>query len=354
MPPKQFQLKDLHREIRINNARTLTAIILVLGLLGLILSRYYSLQITDYEIYSTQSERNRVQLQPLPPRRGLIYDRNGVVLADNRPSFILSVVREQVEDLDATLAELAELLPITESDLENFRKKLAQRRPYEAVPLRFRLTEEERAILAVNRYQLPGVVVDAQLQRHYPHGELFSHAIGYVGRINEQEAKELDQSDYRGTFHIGKVGVEKYYEDTLHGKVGYQNVETNAHGRVLRVLESVAPTSGADLVLNLDIRLQRAPRCGRGHRSPHRRCVGAGFHARVRYQPVCEWHQFGRLQRTARFPRRAPLQPRHPGPVPAGLDDQALHGDGGAEFRPGDSGKHRTRPGVVQPARELA
>ncbi|MGL4564966.1 MAG: penicillin-binding protein 2, partial [Halioglobus sp.] len=258
MPPKQFQLKDLHREIRINNARTLTAIILVLGLLGLILSRYYSLQITDYEIYSTQSERNRVQLQPLPPRRGLIYDRNGVVLADNRPSFILSVVREQVEDLDATLAELAELLPITESDLENFRKKLAQRRPYEAVPLRFRLTEEERAILAVNRYRLPGVVVDAQLQRHYPHGELFSHAIGYVGRINEQEAKELDQSDYRGTFHIGKVGVEKYYEDTLHGKVGYQNVETNAHGRVLRVLESVAPTSGADLVLNLDIRLQRA------------------------------------------------------------------------------------------------
>jgi penicillin-binding protein 2 len=258
MPPKQFQLKDLHREIRINNARTLTAIILVLGLLGLILSRYYSLQITDYEIYSTQSERNRVQLQPLPPRRGLIYDRNGVVLADNRPSFILSVVREQVEDLDATLAELAELLPVAESDLENFRKKLAQRRPYEAVPLRFRLTEEERAILAVNRYRLPGVVVDAQLQRHYPHGELFSHAIGYVGRINEQETKELDQSNYRGTFHIGKVGVERYYEDTLHGKVGYQNVETNAHGRVLRVLESVAPTSGADLVLNLDIRLQRA------------------------------------------------------------------------------------------------
>ena len=177
----------------------------------MILSRYYSLQITDYEIYSTQSERNRVQLQPLPPRRGLIYDRNGVLLADNRPSFILSVVREQVEDLDATLAELAGLLPVAESDLENFRKKLAQRRPYEAVPLRFRLTEEERAILAVNRYRLPGVVVDAQLQRHYPHGELFSHAIGYVGRINEQETKELDQSNYRGTFHIGKVGVEKYY-----------------------------------------------------------------------------------------------------------------------------------------------
>ncbi|MBP6700353.1 MAG: penicillin-binding protein 2 [Halioglobus sp.] len=258
MPPKQFQLKDPHRETRINNARTVTAIVLVVGLFGLILSRYYSLQVTDYEIYRTQSERNRVQLQPLPPKRGLIYDRNGVLLADNRPSFMLSIVREQVDDLDATLAELAELLPIGESDLENFRKKLAHRRPYEAVPLRFRLTEEERARLAVNRYRLPGVVVDAQLLRYYPHGELFSHAVGYVGRINEQEAAELDESDYRGTFHVGKVGVEKAYEDVLHGDVGYQNVETNAHGRVLRVLESVAPTSGADLVLNLDIRLQRA------------------------------------------------------------------------------------------------
>jgi penicillin-binding protein 2 len=258
MPPKHIQLKDSHRETRINNARTVTAIILVLGVLGLIVSRYYSLQVTDYEIYRTQSERNRLQLQPLPPRRGLIYDRNGVLLADNRPSYILSIVREQVTDLDATLAELGELLPISPGDLENFTKKLKHRRPYEAVPLRFRLTEQERARLAVNRYRLPGVVVDAQLLRFYPYGELFSHVIGYVGRINEQEVLELDESDYRGTFHVGKVGVEKYYEDILHGDVGYQNVETNAHGRVLRVLESFDPKPGADLVLNLDIRIQRA------------------------------------------------------------------------------------------------
>ncbi|MDH5173082.1 MAG: penicillin-binding protein 2, partial [Gammaproteobacteria bacterium] len=222
--PEHIQLKDSHRETRINNARTVTAIILVLGMLGLIVSRYYSLQITDYEIYRTQSERNRVQLQPLPPKRGLIYDRNGVLLADNRPSYMLSIVREQVPDLEATLAELATMVPIGDSDLENFRKKLRHRRPYEAVPLRFRLTEEERARLAVNRYHLPGVVVDAQLLRYYPYGELFSHAIGYVGRINEQEVQELDQSDYRGTFQVGKVGVERYYEDILHGDVGYQNV----------------------------------------------------------------------------------------------------------------------------------
>lgn len=256
--PELIALKDPHRESRVYSARTVIAIAIVLGLLAVIFSRYYSLQVTEYEIYKTQSERNRVQLQPLPPKRGLIYDRNGVLLADNRPSYILSVVRERVADLDATLAELAVLVPISEGDLENFQKKLQRRRPYEAVPLRFRLTEKERARLAVNRYRLPGVVVDAQLLRHYPHGELFSHALGYVGRINEREAFELDESDYRGTFHVGKVGVEKFYEDILHGEVGYQNVESNAHGRVLRVLERFAPVPGVDLTLHLDIRIQRA------------------------------------------------------------------------------------------------
>lgn len=256
--PKHIHLKDPHREARINSARTVFAVVLVLGLLGVILARYYSLQVTGYETYATQSERNRVQLQPLPPKRGLIYDRNGVLLADNRPSYMLSIVREQVPDLEVTLAGLQELLPVSENDLANFRKKLKRRRPYEAVPLRFRLTEEERARLAVNRFRLPGVVVDAQLLRYYPYGELFSHALGYVGRINEQEVLYLDESDYRGTFHVGKVGVEKYYEDVLHGNVGYQNVETNAHGRVLRVLERHDPTPGADLVLHLDIRIQQA------------------------------------------------------------------------------------------------
>lgn len=255
--PQHIALKDPHREARIYSARTITAIFIVLGLMTVILARYYALQITEYETYRTQSERNRVQLQPLPPKRGLIYDRNGVLLADNRPSHLLSVVVERTPDLEYTLEELRKLVPVSESDLENFYDKKARRRPYEPVPLRFRLTEAERAILAVNRHRLPGVTVDAQLLRHYPQGALFSHAVGYVGRINEREAFELDASDYRGTFHVGKVGVEKYYEDTLHGDVGYQNVETNAHGRVLRVLERYDPTPGADLTLHLDIALQR-------------------------------------------------------------------------------------------------
>ena len=256
--PKYIALKDPHREARIYSARTVTAILLVLALLGVILGRYYSLQITEYEIYRTQSESNRVKLQPLPPKRGLIFDRNGVLLADNRPSFTLSVIKERVPDLEDTLEELRRLVPITDSDVEKFHERLPRRRPYEPVPLHFRLNEEERALLAVNRYRLPGVVVEAQLLRHYPHGELFSHALGYVGRINEREAFELDETDYRGTFHVGKVGVEKYYEDVLHGDVGYQNVETNAHGRVLRVLEKYAPRPGSDLTLHLDINIQRA------------------------------------------------------------------------------------------------
>ncbi len=254
----QFDLKDPQLESRVYGTRTLLAIGLVMILLSVVLMRYYTLQITEYEIYKTQSERNRVQLQPLPPQRGLIYDRNQILLADNRPSYVLSIVRERVPDLEATLADLEAVLPISDSDMDNFRKKLKRIRPYDPVPLRFRLTEEERARLAVNRFRLPGVVVEAQLLRHYPHGELFSHALGYVGRINEQEVQELDETDYRGTFHVGKVGVEKYYEDMLHGNVGYQNVESNAHGRVLRVLERFAPERGKDLTLSLDYHVQLA------------------------------------------------------------------------------------------------
>jgi len=250
-------LKDTRRELRIYGGRTAVAVLAVLVALFLVFLRYFNLQVTGYETYRTQSERNRVQLQALPPKRGLIYDRHGALLAANQPSHILSLVRERVPDLEGTLSALGELVTVDEDSLEAFRRRLGQRRPYEPVPLRFRLTEEERARLAVNRHRLPGVVVDAQLMRHYPQGDLFAHAIGYVGRINEREAARLDASDYRGTFHIGKTGIERRYEDTLHGEVGYQNVETNAHGRVLRILDRFDPEPGQDLVLNLDSTLQR-------------------------------------------------------------------------------------------------
>ncbi|MDJ0878573.1 MAG: penicillin-binding protein 2 [Halieaceae bacterium] len=249
-------LKDPYLESRIYGARTVFVLVIVIALMGILMARYFSLQITQYEIYRTESDRNRVQLQPLPPKRGLIYDRNGVLLAENRPSFVLSLVLERVPDLDETLQALGEIVEITESDLEKFETRSRRRRPYEEVPLHFRLSEAERALLAVNRYRLPGVVVDAQLIRHYPQGDLFSHALGYVGRINEEEQRQLDEVDYRGTNHIGKIGVEKYYEEQLHGNVGYQNVETNALGRVLRVLERTDPVPGADLTLSLDVTVQ--------------------------------------------------------------------------------------------------
>ncbi len=250
-------LKDPYLESRTYGARTVFLLILVLLLVGILFARYFSLQISQYEIYRTESDRNRVQLQSLPPKRGLIYDRNGVLLAENRPSFVLSLVLERVPDLDETLTLLADMVALSPSELEKFESRSRRRKPYEAVPLHFRLTERERALLAVNRYRLPGVVVDAQLLRHYPQGELFSHALGYVGRINEQEQARLDEVAYRGTNHIGKIGLEKHYENVLLGEVGYQNVETNALGRVLRVLERTDPVPGADLTLSLDAEVQR-------------------------------------------------------------------------------------------------
>ena len=250
-------LKDPYLESRIFGARTLPVLALVLALLVVLLLRYFSLQIIDYDIYRTESDRNRVRLQFLPPKRGLIFDRNGVLLADNRPSYVLSIVRERVPDLDQTLALLSSLVPVSESGLDKFRARSTRRRSYEAVPLHFRLSEEQRALLAVNRYRLPGVEVEGQLIRHYLQGEIFSHVLGYVGRINEQEEAVIDKARYRGTNHIGKIGIEKYYEELLLGNVGYQNVETNALGRVLRVLERAAPTPGADIVLSLDSEVQR-------------------------------------------------------------------------------------------------
>lgn len=250
-------LKDPTRERILYRRRFLVASALMVAMLGVIVGRYFFLQVIKHETYKTQSDRNRIQLQPIAPKRGLIFDRNGVLLAENIPSYSLVLIKERVPDLDETLSELAALIAVDDDDIRKFKKRLRHRRPYQAVPLKFRLTEEEIARLAVNRYRLPGVDVDAQLVRHYPHGELLAHVVGYVGRINEREMDEIDEVNYSATNHIGKLGVEHFYEQALHGTVGYQNVETNARGRVLRVLERSPPEPGADLYLNIDVNLQR-------------------------------------------------------------------------------------------------
>ena len=251
-------IKDSNLESRIYGVRTVAVVALVLLLLVLLLLRYFLLQIVEYDIYRAESDRNRVQLQTLPSQRGVIYDRYGRLLATNLPSHVLSVVVERTDGLEETLRTLSSLVAISDSDLEKFHERVRHRRPYEAVPLHFRLNEEELARLAVDRHHLPGVVVEAQLVRHYPQGAPFSHAVGYVGRINEREQAELDETRYRGVSHIGKIGLEKHYQDILHGQVGYQNVETNALGRVLRVLERTDPVAGVDLTLTLDSEVQRA------------------------------------------------------------------------------------------------
>jgi len=219
----------------------------------------YYLQVVQFEHHSTLAENNRIHVQSLPPTRGIIYDRNGVVVADNRASFSLTLTRERAGDWESVLDSIIEILELDSDSRALFEKRIRQgRRPFEPVPVMFELTEEQIARIAVNQFRLPGVEVAASLVRYYPHKEHFAHSVGYVGRINESELKKLDAVNYSGTHHIGKTGIERFYEDALHGQVGYEEVETNARGRVLRVLKRVEPISGQDIYLTLDIALQEA------------------------------------------------------------------------------------------------
>ncbi len=249
-------IKDHNREIRLFFFRLSFAALFVLMLVVLLLWRYYSLQVLHHQDFVTQSENNRIHVLPIPPTRGLIYDRNGVLLADNRVGFSLSLVVERSNNLDELLDKLDQLLDLEANELERFASLLKRRKPYEPVPLRYNLTEQEQGLLAVNEYRLPGVEITAEMIRHYPVGEYLGHVLGYVGRINDQEIRELDPVRYSGTHVTGKSGIEKFYESELMGTVGYEYVETNARGRVMRLLERIDPKPGMDLQLSLDIRLQ--------------------------------------------------------------------------------------------------
>ncbi|MTI64515.1 penicillin-binding protein 2 [Methylophaga sp.] len=253
----RFTLKDHFRESRLINGRLLVAALISILVFSVVVVRLVVLQVFEYEHFDSLSNRNRVDIEPLPPQRGLIYDRNGVLIAENIPTFSLEMVPEKVTDVDATLSELAKLVALTEEDITDFRDRLQRHRRFQQVVIRQRLTEEEVARFSANRYRFPGVDIQGRLIRHYPQGNLFAHAVGYVGRINERELQIIDQQDYKGTLQIGKTGVEKEYEDILHGEVGYRQVETNVQGRIVRELMSVSSHSGDDLFLNLDINLQR-------------------------------------------------------------------------------------------------
>ena len=250
-------VSDHSYEASIFRFRAIVAALICLLMIGMLLLRLAWLQIVEYSRFADLSEHNRIRLMELPPTRGLIYDRNGVILAENKPIFHLEIIPEQVDDMDATLAGLGEIVALTDTEIENFKDQLRAHRAFQRISLRTRLNEEEVARLAVNRHRFPGMDINARLSRYYPQGTAVAHAVGYVGRINQRELTVIDEGNYRGTTHIGKTGLEKYYEAELHGQVGHQNVEVNAQGRVLRVIDKIAPVAGNDLVLNLDIELQK-------------------------------------------------------------------------------------------------
>ena len=254
--PSRVTIKDYLFESHLFMQRSVQALVFATLLIAVLLGRLVYLQVLAHEHYITLSDDNRIKILPLPPNRGLIFDRNGIILADNLPSYRLEITPEQVHDMQATLDGLAKLINVRDVDRERFDKLRARTPAFKPVPLRFHLSDEEVARFAIDRYRYPGVDIVAGLSRHYPHGPLAAHALGYVGRVDERDLQRIDASNYSGTTHIGKVGIEKTYEDTLHGTVGYRQVETNAEGRVLRTLVRTPPVPGENLYLTLDAELQ--------------------------------------------------------------------------------------------------
>jgi penicillin-binding protein 2 len=249
--------KDHDREVKSYLKRSGFAFFCIIVILALLLARLGYLQIYHYEKYETLSKNNSVRLVATPPVRGMIYDRNGILLAENVPGYSLDIVPEQVPHLKKTLKDLQALLNITPEELKQFEKKRKQTRIFSYVPLRNNLSEEDMAKFSLQLAQFPGVEINVHLVRHYPYKELFAHTVGYVGRISEQELGELDPSVYAATLHIGKTGIEKYYETILHGKPGFKQIEIDAHGRMVKVLSETAPTSGKDITLTIDLPLQQ-------------------------------------------------------------------------------------------------
>ncbi|MBM3357234.1 MAG: penicillin-binding protein 2 [Betaproteobacteria bacterium] len=255
-----FEIRDSELELHQFRARLWVAAGFVFVMFGLLAARFVYLQVVKYDHYHTLAEANRISIVPVVPNRGIITDRNGVGIAHNYSAYTLEIRPGRVDDLEKLINELAAVVEIAPRDRRRFRRLLEESKNFESLPIRTRLTEEEIARFAANRYRFPAVEINARPFREYPHGELFAHVVGYIGRINERDVKQLEAaeqlSNYRGTDHIGKVGIEQSYERHLHGTTGMAKVEIDAAGRAIRSLSRVAPISGNNLVLTLDARLQ--------------------------------------------------------------------------------------------------
>ena len=230
---RRVTLKNLRLETLIFRERAILSAILVAGTFILLLVRLYDLQVTNYSHYQTLSDDNRVRVLAVSPTRGLILDRNGEILADNTPNYQLVITSSQVKDMPALIENLSVFIDIQAHELARFKKALKRQKSFQQTPLKLNLTDKEVAKFAVNQHRYPGVEIGAHSTRYYPQKNSFAHALGYVGRINEKELTKLDKQKYQGTSHVGKVGIERRYEQDLHGEVGYKHVEINAQGRSL-------------------------------------------------------------------------------------------------------------------------
>ena len=262
---RSVRIKDHHAEQRLFEGRAVAAAVIMLVALGSVIARLVWLQVVRYDYFAELSQGNRIKIEPIPPNRGLILDRNGLPLATNAPSYQLELTRELVSDIDATLVGLAQLGLLDNADFPSLKKDIRSRRVFDAVPVKLQLTDEELARFAARRYQFPGVDIRPRLTRYYPLGPSAVHAIGYVGAISEEDEKTLDLNEYAGTTLTGKAGVEKAYERELHGRAGVQQLLVNAQGRsVERIgqdavkLDRQEPIAGNDLFLTIDVRVQQA------------------------------------------------------------------------------------------------
>ncbi len=245
-------------EASVQRRRALVGFVLVFVAFAVLAARFAFLQVVSYEEFHTRSEANRIKARPIVPARGLIYDRNGRLLADNVPAYRLDAVREDVGDLDDMIARLRDVIELSDEEADAFLAASRARRRFQPVTVKLRLTEAEVARFAVDRHRFPGVDVVPYLNRRYPYGDLFAHVIGYVGRIDAADLARVDAARYNGATHIGKAGIERTYESRLHGQVGIEQVEVNAEGRVLRVVGREPAHAGQDLYLTIDIELQQA------------------------------------------------------------------------------------------------
>lgn len=270
MKSSSRELKNYQNELHNFKLRLGVLGVLVLVGFSILASRFYFLQINRYDYYQTLAESNRISVVPIAPNRGLITDRKGVVLAHNFFVYTLEITPSKVENLDATIEEIKQLVEVSPVDLKRFKRQKSESRTFESILLRTHLNEVEAAKFAVNRYRFPGVELKSRLFRHYPLGKQGAHMVGYIGRINDKDLIKLAETDalsnYKGTDHIGKSGIEQFYESALHGTTGFQQVEIDADGRAVRVLSSVAPIPGNNLVLSADSKLQEIAETAFGER----------------------------------------------------------------------------------------